>query len=363
MSIDNGNADVFSTHRYSISATKPSASLSKPSSAAVRRRTKTIQNVVHHSRADQADESKDDSVHILRSQLRYDHLETYKPRLSSKLYQAFNDAYVPFRDGEEIPENALRKLQTYTLTSPEFYALVTDRELAGGNHIYLDNGRIIFDTYTQPPHAEIIGNIVIQVASRNRNPNLFDVGTGGSMSTCNSADDIDVNMVPGSDKQPDGHWTINPAMLPNPPPAGTFPMNLATTFLSPQIVLEVAVSHQSMTTLSQVDPAKYFAPGTGTRVWIGVKVFKSKAMVPMHCWWMGYAVRPRIGGVFLDQGDMNIEGMPLANPNESIHQPTGRVFHLDVGDIIYPCAPPPTYPATLDINLEEIRQLIVRYMR
>jgi len=192
--------------------------------------------------------------------------------LSSKLYQAFNDAYIPFRDGEDIPENALRRLQAYTLTSPDFYTLVTDRELAGGHHISLDNGRIIFDTHTQPPHAEIIGDIVTQLQFRNRNPKLFDVGTGGN-----------VNLVPGSDKQPDGHWTINTAMLPNPPPAGTFPMNLATTFLSPQIVLEVAVSHESMLTLSRVDLAKYFAPGTGTRVWIGVKVFKSRAVVRCTC--------------------------------------------------------------------------------
>jgi len=353
MSIDTANIDsVFSRHRYNVSATNHSASLSEPPSAAVRRTTNTISNVVHHSRlSDQADNSEDDNLHILRSQLRYDHLETYKPRLSSKLYKAFNDAYVPFRDGGEIPENALRTLETYTLTSPEFYALVTDRELPGGNHIYLDNACIIFDTYTQPPHAEIIGNIIIQVASCNCNPRLFDAGTGGT-----------VNMAPGSDKQPDGHWTINPAMLPNPPPAGTFPVNLATTFLSPQIVLEVQVSHESMTTLSQVDLAKYFAPGTGTRVWICVKVFVSRATVPVHRWWMGYAVRHRVGGVLLDQGDMNIESMPLANPNESIHQPTGRVFHLDVREIIYPCAPPPTYPTTLDINLEEIRQLIVRYI-
>jgi hypothetical protein len=294
---------------------------------------------------------------------RHRYPETYTPHLSSKLYKAFNDAYVPFRDGKEIPEKALRNLATYTLTSPEFYTLVTDRELACGNHIYLDNGRIIFDTYTQPPHAEIIIEISDQIAYQNRNPKLFIGGTGGSMSTCDSADDIDVNLVPGSDKQPDGHWTINPARLPNPPPAGTFPVNLATTFLSPQIVLEVAVSNESMITLSQVDFAKYFSPGTVTRVWIGVKVFKSRAAVPVHRWWMGYAVRCRVGEVFLDQGDMNVESMPLVNPNESIHQPTGRVFHLDVGEIIYPCAPPLTYPATLDIDLEEIRQLIVTCIR
>jgi hypothetical protein len=153
----------------------------------------------------------------------------------------------------------------------------------------------MFDTYTQQPHAEIIGRITRQIESQNNNPILFDFGTGGSMSTCDFAD-IDVNLVPGSDKQPDGHWVINPAMLPNAPPAGTFPVNLATTFLSPQIVLEVAVSHESMTTLSQVDLAKYFAPGTGTRVWIGVKVFKSRAAIPVHRWWMGYAVRRRVGG-------------------------------------------------------------------
>jgi hypothetical protein len=78
---------------------------------------------------------------------------------------------------------------------------------------------------------------------------------------------------------------------------------------------------------------------------------------------MGYAVRRRVNGVFVDQGDMHAESMAEVNPNPSIHQPTNLVFHLDVGDIINPCAPPPTYPATLDIDLEEIRRLIVKYIR
>jgi hypothetical protein len=163
MSIDTANSDdVFPRHLHNISVAIPSAPRSETPSAAVQRTTNTVSNVVHPSTADQAGNTEDDSVHTVRSRLRYEHAETYAPRLSSKLYKAFNDAYVPFRNGQEIIEDALRNLDTYTLTSSQFYALVTDRELAGGNHIYLDNGRIIFDIYTQPPHAEIIGRITVK---------------------------------------------------------------------------------------------------------------------------------------------------------------------------------------------------------
>ena len=49
------------------------------------------------------------------------------------------------------------------------------------------------------------------------------------MSTCGCPlMTTDVNLVPGSDKQPDGHWRIDPTRLQNPPPPGTIAINLAT---------------------------------------------------------------------------------------------------------------------------------------
>ena len=168
-------------------------------------------------------------------------------------------------------------------------------------------------------------------------------------------------MVPGSDKQPDGHWTVNINRLPNPQQAqGVFAINAATNQLAPQLVLEVVVSHESMITGTGTDLAKYFGPGTGTRCWIGIKVFKAATPTGTSRWWAGYALRKRVNGVFVNQPDMNAESMGIvASNNVSIHQPTNIVFHIDVATLIDPCQRPPNYPATLDINLEEVRQVIV----
>lgn len=42
----------------------------------------------------------------------------------------------------------------------------------------------MFDEWTMPPHAEVIIKIADQIALQNRNPKLFQGGTGGSLSNC-----------------------------------------------------------------------------------------------------------------------------------------------------------------------------------
>jgi hypothetical protein len=173
-----------------------------------------------------------------------------------------------------------------------------------------------------------------------------------------------VNLVPGSDKQPDGHWTVNINRLPNPQQAqGAFAVNAATGLIAPQLVLEVAVSHESMVRLTQVDLDKYFSPGTGTRCWIGVKVFKAATPTGTHRWWAGYALRKRVNGTFIDQPEMSAESMDIVTTNNvPINQATNIVFHIDVATLLDPCQLPANYPATLDINLEEVRQVIVDHL-
>jgi hypothetical protein len=171
----------------------------------------------------------------------------------------------------------------------------------------------------------------------------------------------DVNLVPGSDKQPDGHWRIDPTRLQNPPPPGTFAINSATNLMSPQIVLEVAVSNESMPMLTNIDLIKYFGPGTGTRCWIGLKLFKANTPTGTTRWWAGYAMRKRVNGVFVDEPDISVESMPIvATNNVPVTQLTNITFHVNVDTIIDPCQRPPAYPATIDIDLEEVRQVIIK---
>jgi hypothetical protein len=89
--------------------------------------------------------------------------------------------------------------------------------------------------------------------------------------------------MPGGDKQPDEQWTINVNRLPNFQPGfNPFPVNATTGKLAPQLVLEVAVSNELMPILVDVDLVNYLAPGTGTRAWIGIKIFKSSSANGTH---------------------------------------------------------------------------------
>ena len=173
----------------------------------------------------------------------------------------------------------------------------------------------------------------------------------------------DVNLAPGNDKQPDGQWTLIIDRLPNPQQAqGVFAINMATNKIAPQLVLEVAVGNESMPQLTITDLNRYFGPGTGTRCWIGLKIFKTTN--GNHRWWAGIAYRARApNGTFLDAPDMSPESMPIvASHNTPITAPTNIVFHIDVATLIDPCQPPPNYPATLNIDLEEIRRVIVHWI-
>ena len=143
----------------------------------------TIGNTENQARTSFTDENPNINMHILGSSFQYQHLEEYNPRLVA-LYKVFNDVYIPFRDGRPVPKRAREALSKYTLTSREYYALVTDRELPSGRYIYLDDGKIIFDEWTMPPHAEVIVEIVEQIAAQNRPTKLFQGGTDGNLSNC-----------------------------------------------------------------------------------------------------------------------------------------------------------------------------------
>ena len=152
--------------------------------------------------------------------------------------------------------------------------------------------------------------------------------------------------------------------LPNLQPGlNPFPVNAATGELVPQLVLEVAVSNESMPILIDTDLVNYFAPGTGTRAWIGVKIFKSSSSNGTYCWWAGWARRKMVNGQFVNQPESSLESMPRVNThNVPIMQPTNLVFHIDVITLLHPCQPPANYPPTIDINLEDVRQVMLRHI-
>jgi hypothetical protein len=154
--------------------------------------------------------------------------------------------------------------------------------------------------------------------------------------------------------------------LPVPPLPGAFAVDASSGFLSPQLVVEVAVSHESLRTLRVADLNRYFYAGTGTRAWVGIKLLKNNPVVNptgVHRWWVGWAKRRMINGAFVDEGELQAESMPVVDTyNVELSLPTNLIFHIDVGTLLWPCAVPPNYPLTFDINIEEIRQLILEYV-
>ena len=120
------------------------------------------------------------NIHTLRSSHHYQHSVEYRPRPAG-LIKAFNDVYIPFREGRTIPEAARRVLDSFTLTSEQYHMLVTDRELPCGQFISLHNGKLIFDEYTLPPHGQVITEILDQISVQNQ-PKLFQSSTGESLS-------------------------------------------------------------------------------------------------------------------------------------------------------------------------------------
>jgi hypothetical protein len=57
----------------------------------------------------------------------------------------------------------------------------------------------------------------------------------------------------------------------------------------PCIVFEVAVKNESMSTLTMTDVDRYFAIGTGTRIWLGIIIFEeNRKTPPIHRWWAGW---------------------------------------------------------------------------
>jgi hypothetical protein len=119
-----------------------------------------------------------------------------------------------------------------------------------------------------------------------------------------------------------------------------------------------------MLRLTQIDLARYFAAGTGTRAWIGIKIFKDdRNTPPVHRWWCGWAARDFVGGLFLNSATMHAESMPiLATSNVPISTPTAITFHIDVDLLLHPMPRPQGYPGTLDIDMELVRQSAIEWL-
>jgi hypothetical protein len=119
------------------------------------------------------------NVHTLRSSTTYVHNDNIVPRTNS-LKTALYNAFHYFQSGSPIPTSLLAKLDSFAVDSDTFLRMTRVKELNGGRYIYLEDGKIKFFTFTQPPHAEVIGRVLRQI-SRQDTADLFIDGSGGGI--------------------------------------------------------------------------------------------------------------------------------------------------------------------------------------
>ena len=71
----------------------------------------------------------------------------------------------------------------------------------------------------------------------------------------------------------------------------------------------------------------------------------------------GWARRLMVNGIFVE---MSNESMPIVgNNNSCIDISVNLQFHIDIAALMSPCQPPATYPQFLNLDLEQVRQIIV----
>ena len=131
--------------------------------------------------------------------------------------------------------------------------------------------------------------------------------------------------------------------------------------LFPVICFEVSICHESPTELAVIDVQRYFLPGTGTRWWLGVKVFK-KDPPKVTKWWAGHALRDLQNGTFQNSFTFQSGSMALGLPkNADITVPVpGLQFAAPLATLLHPLAIPQGYATHIIFDIEWLRQIIVQ---
>ena len=151
-------------------------------------------------------------------------------------------------------------------------------------------------------------------------------------------------------KRPDYSWQIRKPRIPNPPPP--WMKFLPDGLPYPNIVVEVAVNNERRKEL--IDYAnQYFSALSSVRVWIAVKVWLQGKK-----FWVGWGERAPTGV------GATIHSTMLWPPDHSdITVPVNTIYNIPMALIYGTGIPiPPNAPPTLDINVEEIRQVLMEIL-
>jgi len=78
-----------------------------------------------------------------------------------------------------ISDESRRHLESFFVTEEEFVKLVMDRDLPDGRFIALLENKVVFDECTNPPHGEVIGEVIEQISLQDKAAGrLLISGTG-----------------------------------------------------------------------------------------------------------------------------------------------------------------------------------------
>ena len=151
-------------------------------------------------------------------------------------------------------------------------------------------------------------------------------------------------------KRPDLSYSIRPRALPNPAPNWMRFCPSGKPY--PHVVVEVAVNHEGPKKLIE-DCHRYFHNRTSIRVWIGIKVW-----VVGRKFWVGWAERNAAGNRAVIHTNMR-----FPPPSSSIQTPVSLIYQVPMATVYGPgVAMPPNSPATLNIDCEAIRLILLEFL-
>jgi hypothetical protein len=234
--------------------------------------------------------SSDTYSHVLRSQTSYTNpLQYARPQGNPRLVSLVNQAYEYWKTQKPIPEKIRRKIDAIALSNDEYLAVFCKRETPQARAIELIDGRVRFREYTLPSCGAVLGNVIRQLVRQDPVDIFQDASGVGRILCIYFTNNEDIPLGP-SNKQPDAMFSIVLANLPNGGAGHTFQQLPNGSMLFPVICFEVSICGEYLTQLAVTDVQRYFLPGTGTRWWLGVKVFK-KDLPKVTRWWAGHALR------------------------------------------------------------------------
>jgi hypothetical protein len=185
-----------------------------------------------------------------------------------------------------------------------------------------------------------------------------------SLLSLKRVDDLDVTLGPGDVKKPDGHFCIRRNLIIPQNLVASFPTDPITGSILPGLVFEVSFFNESLPAWTEDDTARWFAPGGGTRIWLGFKIHLDTSGAGRHTWWCGMMIRDYDlnTNTWLNTATLDPTSFPRVRSNDRLMSipVVGQVFQVDVAKLLHPVPLPRHQAPHFTIDLEAFRLHVVK---